>query len=414
MSISCSKSEVSNTSTNPANPQPSVPVVVTPTTPTPCTFTTISSINKKTSHYNLYYLPFTNYWSLANDKAKMYSCAGITGRTFLNINNNDIPDLVLTISNGCEYNKGKTYVYIDNVLKWSFENPQILTRKIVRGDLNEDGFDDVVLFGTGYDAPPFPGEKNYIIYFKPDTYSIVELDNTIAYTHGGCMGDINNDGHLDIIPIPNQIKDCYSYIGNGKGSFSKNKLFSGTYTDMAFHSELYDINNDGNLDLILGGHEWDYATRILLGDGKGNFSKEFNLPSVIGWGTITDFDFYDLDKDGIEELIITRTSGSTGSGVNGVKKNPNGFYDDFRIQILKRNGTSYVQSELLLSPSGWEKTWIQWIDWTSVVDIDGDCNLDIVPDSENLNDNRYEELKSFNKLFYRGDGKGSFTIAYKK
>ena len=228
------------------------------------------------------------------------------------------------------------------------------------------------------------------------------------------MGDINNDGHLDIIPIPNQIKDCYSYIGNGKGSFSKNKLFSGTYTDMAFHSELYDINNDGNLDLILGGHEWDYATRILLGDGKGNFSKEFNLPSVIGWGTITDFDFYDLDKDGIEELIITRTSGSTGSGVNGVKKNPNGFYDDFRIQILKRNGTSYVQSELLLSPSGWEKTWIQWIDWTSVVDIDGDCNLDIVPDSENLNDNTYEELKSFNKLFYRGDGKGSFTIAYKK
>jgi hypothetical protein len=343
----------------------------------------------------------------------MYSCTGITGRTFLNINNNSIPDLILTVTNGCATTKGKTFVYIDNVLKWTFEDPQILTRKIVRGDLNEDGSDDVVLFGTGFDGPPFPGEKNYIIYFKPDSYSLVELDNSVAYTHGGTLGDINNDGHLDVIPIPNQIKDCYAFLGDGKGSFTKKKLFNGTYTDMAFHSELYDMNSDGNLDLILGGHEWDYPTKIILGDGKGSFASEIPIPAVIGWGTITDFDFFDLDKDGFEELIITRTSGSLGSGINGVKKNPNGFYDDFRIQILKKSGNNYLQSGLLISPIGWENTWIQWIDWTSITDIDGDCNLDIVPDSENLNDANYSELKMFNKLYYKGDGKGSFAISYK-
>ena len=408
--LSCSKKEESSSNTQ----LPPTPVVVSPTNPTPCTFTSITGINKKTSHYYPYFIPFTDYWALANDKAIMYSCTGITGRVFLNINNNSIPDLVLTVTNGCATNKGKTYVYIDNILKWTFEDPQILTRKIVRGDLNEDGFDDVVLFGTGYDAPPFPGEKNYVIYFKPDAYAITELDNTIAYTHGGCVGDINNDGHLDVIPIPNQLKDCYAFIGDGKGSFVKNKLFDGTYTDMAFHSELYDINNDGNLDIIMGGHEWDYPVRILMGDGKGKFSNEITIPAVIGWGTVTDFDFYDLDKDGIEELIITRTSGSTGSGASGVQKNPNGFYDDFRIQILKKNGTNYVQTNLLVSPIGWEKTWIQWIDWTSIIDIDGDCNLDIVPDSENLNDVNYAELKAFNKLYYKGDGKGGFTLAYKR
>lgn len=408
--ISCTKSDAPTPSTQ----TPTSPVVVTPITPAPCTFTPISNINKKTSHYNPYFVPFTDYWALANDKAVKYSCTGITGRTFLNINNNNIPDLVITVTNGCAYNKGKTFVYIDNVLKWTFEDPQILTRKIVRGDLNEDGSDDVVLFGTGYDAPPFPGEKNYIIYFKPDSYSIVELDNSIAYTHGGTMGDINNDGHLDVIPVPNQIKDCYAFLGDGKGNFTKSKLFNGTYTENAFHSELYDINNDGNLDMIMGGHEWDYPTRILLGDGKGGFGSETIIPAVVGWGTITDFDFYDLDKDGTEELIITRTSGSTGSGASGVKKNPGGFYDDFRIQILKKSGNTYVQTGLLVSPSGWENTWIQWIDWTSVVDIDGDCNLDIVPDSENLNEVNYSELKAFNKLYYKGDGKGGFVISYKK
>jgi hypothetical protein len=407
--FACTKTESTLTPPTPTNP-----LVITPTVPAACPVVSISAINKKTSHCNPYFVPFTNYWALANDKATMYSCIGITGRVFLNINNNNIPDLVLTVNNGCSYNKGKTFVYVDNTLKWTFESPQILTRKMVRGDLNEDGSEDVVLFGTGYDAPPFPGEKNYIIYFKPDSYSIVELDNSIAYTHGGSLGDINNDGHLDVIPIPNQIKDCYSYIGDGKGGFVKNKLFDGTYTDMAFHSELYDVNSDGNLDIIMGGHEWDYPVRILFGNGKGKFNNEISIPAVLGWGTITDFDFYDLDKDGIEELIVTRTSGSTGNGAGGVKKNPNGFYDGFRIQVLKKNGNSYIQSSLLSSPSGWKKTWIQWIDWTSVADIDGDCNLDIVPDSENFNDVNYAELKVFNKLNYKGDGKGGFTLSYKK
>jgi len=362
-----------------------------------------------------YFVPFTDYWALANDKAVKYGCTGITGRTFFNINNNSIPDLVITVTNGCSLNKGKTFVYVDNILKWSFEDPQILTRKIVRGDLNEDGSDDIVLFGTGYDAPPFPGEKNYVIYFKPDSYTIVELDNSVAYTHGGTIGDINNDEHLDVIPIPNQLKDCYAFIGDGKGNFTKNKLFNGTYTDMAFHSELFDFNKDGNLDLIMGGHEWDYPTRILFGDGKGHFNNETILPAAIGWGTITDFDFSDLNKDGVEELIITRTSGSTGSGASGVKKNPGGFYDDFRIQILEKSGNSYTQrTQLLNSPNGWENTWIQWIDWALIGDADNDGNVDIVPDSENLNDPSFNELKLFNKLYYKGDGKGNFTISYKR
>jgi hypothetical protein len=420
---SCSKSTdstsiapVTSNPTNPTNP-------LTPPTPAACPIVNLSSINQKTSHYNPYFVPFTNYFGLANDKAQKYSCVGITGRTYLNINNNNIPDLVLTEDNGCGFTNGKTYVYIDNVLKWTFDNPQILTRKMARGDFNGDGYDDVVLFGTGHDGPPFAGDKVYIIYFKPDSYSIIPLDNLSEYFHTGCVGDINNDGFLDIIPIGAQIKDCNAYLNDGKGNFVKKKLFDGVYTNIVFHSELYDINKDGNIDIILGGHEWtsdpnsqNPNTRILLGDGKGNFdiNNPIIIPKVEGWGVITDFDFADLDNDGTEELIITRTSGSLGSDLNGVKKNPNGFYDDFRIQILKKSDNSYLQSQLLQSPQGWENAWIQWIDWTFIKDIDGDCNLDIVPDAEYLNDPTFSDLSQFNKLYYKGDGKGGFSVAYKK
>lgn len=393
----------------------------TPTTPAACAVVSISDINKKTSHYNPYFIPFTNYRGLVNAPASISSCVSTPGRIFLNLNKNSIPDLVITLTDGCGLAKGKVFVFIDNVLKWTFEDPQVLTRKVATGDFNEDGIDDLVLFGSGHDGPPFPGDKNYIIYFYASSYEIKELDTLSLFFHNGTVGDINNDGHLDIIPIPNQNWDCIAFLNDGKGNFIKKKLFDGSYTDNAYQSELYDVNNDGKLDIILGVQEYSNQpwqnpnTRILLGDGNGNFDKNnpILIPTVPGWGVVTDLDFYDLDNDGIEELIITRTSGSLGSDVNGLKKNPGGWYDDFRIQILKKNLNNYNQIALLISPLGYENTYFEWIDWMCVKDVDGDCFLDIVPDSENLNDPTFADLKLYNKLFYKGDGKGGFTIAYK-
>jgi hypothetical protein len=413
--FACTKTEAPSPPPTPTNP-----VVITPTVPAACPVVSISDINKKTSHFNPYFIPFIDYWGIS--KLSPSNCTDITGRTFLNINNNDIPDLIITITNGCGFDKGKTLVYVDNILKWSFEDPQILTRKVARGDLNGDGIDDVVLFGHGHDGPPYAGDKNYIIYFKQDSYSLVLLDSVSAYHHTGCIGDINNDGYLDVIPVANQMKDCYAFLNDGKGNFTKKKILDAKETDVSYHMELYDFNKDGNLDIIMGGHEWaDFpfqspTNRIMYGDGKGNFDvvNALKLPSVNGWGVITDFDIYDLDNDGAEEIVVTRTAGSLGTGKNGPQKNPKGFYDDFRIQVIKKVGSAYAQAQLLQSPSEWEKTSYQWIDWVSVKDIDGDCILDIVPDSERLNMPNHFELSPFNKLYYKGDGKGGFIIAYKK
>ena len=42
----------------------------------------------------------------------------------------------------------------------------------------------------------------------------------------------------------------------------------------------------------------------MYGDGKGNFdvANALKLPSVDGWGVITDFDIYDLDNETREQL----------------------------------------------------------------------------------------------------------------
>ena len=81
---------------------------------------------------------------------------------------------------------------------------------------------------------------------------------------------------------------------------------------------------------------------------------------------------------------------------------------------MKKVGSAYSQTQLIQSPPSWDKTSYQWIDWVSLKDIDGDCIPDIVPDSERLNIPNHFQLAPFNKLYYKGDGKGGFIIAYKK
>lgn len=368
-----------------------------------------------------YFVPFTNYRGLVGFPWSTQDCVGMNARTFLNLNGNNVPDLVIDVVNVC--GKSQLFVFVDGNLKWKFNSPQTNDRKIERGDFNEDGIDDIAMFGHGFDALPFPGEKNYVIFFKQNSYEIKELDNINQFTHGGTVGDINNDNHLDIIPIPNQNRDCYAFLNDGKGNFTKKKLFDGSYTDNTYSVDLHDTNNDGNIDILLGGAEYSAYpwqnpnTRILLGDGKGNFeiNNPINLPKVDNWGTICDFEFGDLDGDNIDEIILMRTSGNLSSStLTGPKKNPNGWYDDFKIQVLKKSGNSYTQSQLLSSPNGYENTVFQWIAWVKIFDVDKDGKLDIVPDSENLNDRTNTQCEKFYGLHYKGDGNGNFVISYKK
>lgn len=379
----------------------------------------VSDVNKTSSHYNPNFVPFINYFARSFDYAVDYSCIGMTGRGFLNINNNDIADLVFVKSNGCNVNKSQIYVIVDGVSKYEFTLPQSMTNKMLRGDINKDGIDDIVLIGTGLDAPPYPGDQNYVMYFYEDSYELVKLDDEFGYFHTGVMGDINNDGNLDILPINPQHRDSYIHIGNGDGTFTKEKVFDKDFTTNTYQSELYDFNGDGNLDIIMGGHEWVETdnqspfTKILLGNGTGQFDSNnpINLPGVQGWGVITNFRMVDLNDDGIEEVIITRTSGSKESNYDLSSGN---YYSGFKIQILKKQNNSYIQTHLLDSPEGFDDLWVQWIQSTHVIDIDGDCILDLVPESEYINDYNYNTMNQYNRLYYKGDTFGNYSVQYDK
>jgi hypothetical protein len=117
----------------------------------------------------------------------------------------------------------------------------------------------------------------------------------------------------------------------------------------------------------------------------------------------------DLDDDGIEEIIITRTSGSLEVGAD---LGSGEYYSGFKIQILKKENNSYIQTHLLDSPAGFDDLWVQWIQSTHVIDVDGDCILDLVPESDYINDYNYSKMKQYNRLYYKGDNMGNYSIEY--
>ncbi len=93
----------------------------------------VSSTNKKTSHYNPNFVPFINYFARSFDYAVDFSCVSMVGKGFININNNDIPDLVFVKSDGCNEKFGTIYVIVDDILKYEFGLPRAMNRKGVGG-----------------------------------------------------------------------------------------------------------------------------------------------------------------------------------------------------------------------------------------------------------------------------------------
>ena len=73
-------------------------------------------------------------------------------------------------------------------------------------------------------------------------------------------GDINNDGWTDVVLVSGMLSDVNAYVllNNRKGGFIQVPANFGAYISQAI---LADLNRDGNLDLILGAGERLHLSR---------------------------------------------------------------------------------------------------------------------------------------------------------
>lgn len=162
--------------------------------------------------------------------------------------------------------------------------------QVTVGDLNNDGNLDI--FGTSLTG----GVRTF--FGNGDGTFNVGASYTIsggsATNTPAILADLDNDGDLDMLTT-NSLLGSSVRLNDGTGAFgSEANYFSGHY-DMV----LADMNNDNVLDIV-GAVNTGNGLRIAFGNGNGTFKDTVSFATT---AQLTTFDIADVNGDNINDLV---------------------------------------------------------------------------------------------------------------
>jgi len=239
------------------------------------------------------------------------------------------------------------------------------------GDVNGDGFDDLIIGAHGADTNGDHSGASYVVFGKASGFSTVldlaalngtngfRLDGINVYDVSGISvasaGDVNGDGFDDLIvgamwadPGGDSLAgESYVVFGkasgfsaaldfaslNGTTGFRLDGIDAGDYSGRSVASA-GDVNGDGFDDLIIGAHGADTngdhsgASYVVFGKASG-FSAALNLASLNGTtgfrldgidaGDYSGFPVAsagDVNGDGFDDIIVGARKADPGGAVN--------------------------------------------------------------------------------------------------
>lgn len=240
--------------------------------------------------------------------------------------NNDGYDDVIVGASGSSSIQGYAYIFFGGATMDS--NPDVtLTGEAIGdnfgcavsflGDINKDGFDDVVVGANEYSS----GTGRAYIYFGG---SIMNCNPDVVFTgfidspNFGCSvasaGDVNNDGFNDLLVSANNFDDktdCV-YIFYGGNSMDSNPdiiLTIGTQEGFGCSvSSTGDVNGDGYDDVIVGSRLFEPTGRAYIFLGGSDMDSN---PDLVLTGAASGVNFGctvasagDVNNDGYNDVIV--------------------------------------------------------------------------------------------------------------
>jgi hypothetical protein len=254
-----------------------------------------------------------------------------------------------------------------------------LGRQLLVADFNSD--DTLDFYVADHGIGTHKGVRDSYFLSQPNGTWIESSDTHLSHSnfrvfdHGGATGDIDNDGDMDIVITElHHQKNGTSFwclMNDGSGFLKKRKCGGSN----AFGLELADMDGDGDLDALVGAHEYggnQAFTGIVWNNGKGYFSQKTALPQhKKKWGTIPEVSGSDLDNDGDLDIVYSRAGVLyVGTAIQIIENLGNKQFKDHGIFPL-------VEAPSDFKPIGEGNEWNDFIENIMFRDFDQDGDSDI-------------------------------------
>ncbi|MEK6323433.1 MAG: VCBS repeat-containing protein [Acidobacteriota bacterium] len=168
------------------------------------------------------------------------------------------------------------------------------------GDLNRDDKQDLV---TGNE-----GSRDLSVMLsngsgglQPAPGSPLQLQ---AYASFVAIGDVNNDGNLDILTTHDDSSLLTIFLGAGKGYFKAPPSSPFDLESRAWNIIIADINNDRMADLVARSE--NNSVMVLLGNGSGAFLSAPGSPFTVGTDPIS-VAVGDVNADGKPDILTANS-----------------------------------------------------------------------------------------------------------
>ena len=174
---------------------------------------------------------------------------------------------------------------------------------VAYGDLNEDTVPDMIVANVS------SHELSLLIGYGDGTFAppaVIDLQGALAPVVVR-VGDLNTDGHADLVTANRDSNDVNVLLGNGDGTFASNVRIGLRGGVEPRDLLLVDLTQDGLLDVVTVNRESQNVS-LLVGNADGSFQPSQNTEVNAGW--FPSLASGDLNGDGRIDLVVANEYGS--------------------------------------------------------------------------------------------------------